>query len=134
MPDRALRIPDASSFPRNRRDVARDALKRRGQPRRLNCGCRGWGAGRAGYGWRSASRYQAWRLGAACAMGSRPHLSELDQPTNRSGYGAHMYESRIYTWEDVASSVEPPLRTCRPCGNVERNLHYRCTTCGRDYA
>jgi len=34
----------------------------------------------------------------------------------------------------VASSVEPPLRTCRTCGNVERNLHYRCTTCGRDYA
>jgi hypothetical protein len=34
----------------------------------------------------------------------------------------------------VASSVEPPLRTCRTCGNVERNLHYRCTNCGRDYA
>ena len=33
----------------------------------------------------------------------------------------------------VASSVEPPLRTCRTCGNVERNLHYRCTSCGRDY-
>ena len=36
--------------------------------------------------------------------------------------------------EDVASSLEPPLRTCRTCGNVERNLHYRCTQCGRDYA
>ena len=36
--------------------------------------------------------------------------------------------------EDVASSAEPPLRTCRTCGNVERNLHYRCTKCGRDYA
>jgi hypothetical protein len=36
--------------------------------------------------------------------------------------------------EDVASSLEPPLRTCRTCGNVERNLHYRCTKCGRDYA
>jgi hypothetical protein len=34
----------------------------------------------------------------------------------------------------VASPVEPPLRTCRTCGNVERNLHYRCTQCGRDYA
>jgi hypothetical protein len=29
---------------------------------------------------------------------------------------------------------EPPLRTCRTCGNVERNFHYRCTNCGRDYA
>jgi hypothetical protein len=34
----------------------------------------------------------------------------------------------------VASTVEPPLRTCRTCGNVERNLHHRCTSCGRDYA
>lgn len=34
----------------------------------------------------------------------------------------------------MASSIEPPLRTCRTCGNVERNLHYRCTKCGRDYA
>jgi len=34
----------------------------------------------------------------------------------------------------VASTVEPPLRTCRTCGNVERNIHYRCTNCGRDYA
>jgi hypothetical protein len=34
----------------------------------------------------------------------------------------------------MASTVEPPLRTCRTCGNVERNLHYRCTNCGRDYA
>jgi hypothetical protein len=30
--------------------------------------------------------------------------------------------------------VQPPLRTCRSCGNVERNIHYRCTSCGRDYA
>ena len=34
----------------------------------------------------------------------------------------------------MASTVEPPLRTCRTCGNVERNFHYRCTNCGRDYA
>jgi len=34
----------------------------------------------------------------------------------------------------VTSTVEPPLRTCRTCGNVERNIHYRCTNCGRDYA
>jgi hypothetical protein len=34
----------------------------------------------------------------------------------------------------VASTVQPPLRTCRSCGNVERNIHYRCTSCGRDYA
>ena len=34
----------------------------------------------------------------------------------------------------VASTVEPPVRTCRTCGNVERNIHYRCTNCGRDYA
>ncbi|HEX3316947.1 MAG TPA: hypothetical protein VHR88_02945 [Solirubrobacteraceae bacterium] len=33
----------------------------------------------------------------------------------------------------MASTVEPPLRTCRTCGNVERNLHYRCTNCGNDY-
>ena len=26
------------------------------------------------------------------------------------------------------------MRTCRTCGNVERNIHYRCTNCGRDYA
>src|SRR5919197_1242133 len=29
---------------------------------------------------------------------------------------------------------QPPPRTCRTCGNVERNIHYRCTNCGRDYA
>src|SRR5215216_1021954 len=34
----------------------------------------------------------------------------------------------------MTSTVEPPLRTCRTCGNVERNIHYRCTNCGRDYA
>jgi hypothetical protein len=34
----------------------------------------------------------------------------------------------------VPTTVEPPLRTCRTCGNVERNIHYRCTHCGRDYA
>jgi hypothetical protein len=34
----------------------------------------------------------------------------------------------------MVSTVEPPLRTCRTCGNVERNIHYRCTNCGRDYA
>src|SRR5436190_11681293 len=34
----------------------------------------------------------------------------------------------------MVSTVEPPLRTCRTCGNVERNVHYRCTNCGRDYA
>ena len=34
----------------------------------------------------------------------------------------------------MTSPVEPPLRTCRTCGNVERNIHYRCTNCGRDYA
>jgi hypothetical protein len=34
----------------------------------------------------------------------------------------------------MASTTEPPLRTCRTCGNVERNIHYRCTNCGRDYA
>ena len=34
----------------------------------------------------------------------------------------------------MASTVQPPLRTCRTCGNVERNIHYRCTNCGRDYA
>jgi hypothetical protein len=34
----------------------------------------------------------------------------------------------------VTSTVEPPLRTCRTCGKVERNIHYRCTNCGRDYA
>jgi hypothetical protein len=34
----------------------------------------------------------------------------------------------------VASTVEPPLRTCRTCGNVERNIHFRCSNCGRDYA
>src|SRR3954454_25125561 len=31
------------------------------------------------------------------------------------------------------AASEPPLRTCRTCGNVERNFHYRCTNCGRDY-
>ena len=34
----------------------------------------------------------------------------------------------------MVSTVEPPLRTCRTCGNVERNIHYRCSNCGRDYA
>src|SRR3954469_19434854 len=34
----------------------------------------------------------------------------------------------------MTSTVEPPLRTCRTCGNVERNIHSRCTNCGRDYA
>jgi len=34
----------------------------------------------------------------------------------------------------VVSTAEPPLRTCRTCGNVERNIHYRCSNCGRDYA
>jgi hypothetical protein len=34
----------------------------------------------------------------------------------------------------VASTADPPLRECRTCGNVERNIHYRCTNCGRDYA
>src|SRR3954468_4027888 len=34
----------------------------------------------------------------------------------------------------MTSTVEPPLRTCRTCGNVERNIHYRCSNCGRDYA
>src|SRR3954447_16042926 len=28
---------------------------------------------------------------------------------------------------------EAPLRTCRTCGNTERNIHYRCTNCGNDY-
>ena len=32
------------------------------------------------------------------------------------------------------TTPEPPVRTCRTCGNVERNFHYRCTNCGRDYA
>src|SRR4051812_28263540 len=32
------------------------------------------------------------------------------------------------------TTPEPPLRTCRTCGNEERNFHYRCTNCGRDYA
>ena len=34
----------------------------------------------------------------------------------------------------MASTVQPPRRTCRTCGNVERNIHYRCTNCGRDYS
>lgn len=33
----------------------------------------------------------------------------------------------------MTEPVEPPLRTCRTCGTTERNLHYRCTNCGRDY-
>jgi hypothetical protein len=36
--------------------------------------------------------------------------------------------------ESPPTTAEPPLRTCRTCGNVERNFHYRCTNCGRDYA
>jgi hypothetical protein len=38
MPDRAPKIPDASSLPRSRRDVAGNALKRRLQLRQVTAG------------------------------------------------------------------------------------------------